>query len=70
MCGEGAVEDVVSQRTTSGSGQRAPAGEQASCSIHALAIDGVTSLTYFETTGPRGLRSTTDDWAYPAGHLD
>jgi hypothetical protein len=34
-------------------------------SAQALAIDGVTSLTYFETVGPRGLRPTGDRPVYP-----
>jgi hypothetical protein len=38
-------------------------------SIHALAIGGVTSLTYFETVGPRGLCLTGHGPAYPTYHL-
>ena len=34
-------------------------------SVRALSIDGVTSLTYFETTGPRGLERDWDGPRYP-----
>jgi len=38
-------------------------------SAAALAIDGVASLTYFETTGPRGLRPNSDGRRYPVHRL-
>jgi len=38
-------------------------------SVRALSIDGVTSLTYFETTGPRGLERGSDGSRYPVHRL-